>query len=328
MPCRKQFLINKNLLHFSFRGTVNTSLRPIPVVLDTDIGTDIDDTWALAMLLRSPELDVRLVVSDTDDTDYRAAIIARLLEAAGRTDVAVGIGTRQNDRKGGQAPWVEGYDLAAYPGTLHRDGVSAVIETIERSQDPVTLICIGPVPNIAEVIRRAPGVAARTRFVGMHGSIHKHHDGEIGAIAEYNVVRDAKACQVVFQAPWLDMTITPLDTCGRVRLRGEKYQAISNSDDPLLRAVIENYRIWLQGKPDMESSILFDTVAIHLACSTRFLRMEDMGIRVTDDGFTVPDKDCRRVHVALEWTDIDGYETHLVSRLTGQAGLASKPVIL
>jgi inosine-uridine nucleoside N-ribohydrolase len=53
---------------------MKTSSRPIPVILDTDIGTDIDDTWALAMLLRSPELDVRLVVSDTDNTDYRAAV--------------------------------------------------------------------------------------------------------------------------------------------------------------------------------------------------------------------------------------------------------------
>lgn len=35
----------------------------IPVVLDTDLGSDIDDTWALAMLLRSPELDVKLILT-------------------------------------------------------------------------------------------------------------------------------------------------------------------------------------------------------------------------------------------------------------------------
>jgi len=72
----------------------------IPVILDTDIGTDIDDTWALALLLRCPELDVRLVVSDTGNTEYRAAIIARLLEVAGRTDIPVGIGIKQTDKRG------------------------------------------------------------------------------------------------------------------------------------------------------------------------------------------------------------------------------------
>jgi len=295
---------------------MKTQSRSIPVILDTDIGTDIDDTWALAMLLRSPEVDIRLVVSDTGNTDYRAAILARLLEVAGRTDIPVGIGLRQHDITGPQETWVEGYDLAAYPGKLHRDGVGAIIETIEQSPDPVTLICIGPMPNIAEALRRAPGIAAKARFVGMHGSIHKQHGGELGAIAEYNVQQDIRACQAVFTAPWRDMTITPLDTCGVVRLRGSRYQAITGSTAPLLQAVIENYRIWLNGKPDMESSILFDTVAIHLAYSTEFLVMEDMGIRVTDEGYTVPDRTCRRMHVALDWADLDGYETSLVSRLT------------
>jgi inosine-uridine nucleoside N-ribohydrolase len=59
---------------------VSESIERIPVILDTDIGGDIDDTWALAMLLRCPELDVRPVVSATGNTEYRAAIIARLLE--------------------------------------------------------------------------------------------------------------------------------------------------------------------------------------------------------------------------------------------------------
>ena len=45
---------------------------PIPVILDTDIGDDIDDTWALALLLKSPELDLKLVVGDYGEAQYRA----------------------------------------------------------------------------------------------------------------------------------------------------------------------------------------------------------------------------------------------------------------
>ena len=67
----------------------------IPVILDTDIGDDIDDTWALVMLLKSPELDLRLVVTDFGDTVYRARLVAKLLQVAGRTDVPIGIGIRQ-----------------------------------------------------------------------------------------------------------------------------------------------------------------------------------------------------------------------------------------
>ena len=58
--------------------------KKIPVILDTDIGDDIDDTWALVMLLKSPELDLKLVVTDFGKAPYRAKIAARILETAGR----------------------------------------------------------------------------------------------------------------------------------------------------------------------------------------------------------------------------------------------------
>lgn len=293
-------------------------MQKIPVILDTDIGGDIDDTWALAMLLRSPELDLKLVVTDTGDTQYRARVTARLLEVAGRTDVPVGVGVPSEGHSQPQLPWVADYALESYPGRVYQDGVQALIDTILGSAEPVTLICIGPVPNIAAALRREPRIAANCRFVGMHGSLRRHHDGGQGPIAEYNVVTDVPACQQVFCAPWIDMTITPLDTCGQVRLQGTKYQAVCGSSDPLTRAVIENYHIWLQGKPDGgRSSILFDTVAIHLASSTQYLTMETMGIRVTDEGYTVNDPTARPVKCAVEWDDLDAYEDFLVNRLTG-----------
>ena len=65
---------------------------PIPVILDTDIGFDVDDVWALAFLLRCPELEVKLITTTTGDTHYRARIVAKLLEIAGRTDIPIGIG--------------------------------------------------------------------------------------------------------------------------------------------------------------------------------------------------------------------------------------------
>jgi len=64
-----------------------------------------------------------------------------------RTDVAVGVGIRQNQRGGRQASWVADYDLAQYPGKVHEDGVTALIDTIMASPQPITLICIGPMPK-------------------------------------------------------------------------------------------------------------------------------------------------------------------------------------
>src|SRR5512144_1165925 len=113
---------------------------PTPVILDTDIGSDIDDTWALALLLASPELDLKMVVTDSHDVIGRARIVGKFLQKVGRTDVAVGIGQRMDNRGGPQFEWAADYDLEAYPGTVHEDGVGAMVKTIMSSLQPITLI--------------------------------------------------------------------------------------------------------------------------------------------------------------------------------------------
>jgi inosine-uridine nucleoside N-ribohydrolase len=299
-------------------GGISNPGRRIPVILDTDIGTDIDDTWALAMLLKSPELDVKLVVSDSGDTAYRARIVARMLEIAGRTDVPVGVGIPLESAPRNQASWVAGYDLSRYPGPVHEDGVGAIVDTVMRSPEPVTLVAIGPVPNIAAALAREPKIAERARFVGMHGSIRRGYGGSVEASAEYNVRTYPQACQAVFAARW-DITITPLDTCGVVRLEGDKYRAVRDCEDPLIRALIENYRIWAKAPDaDVQSSVLFDTVAVYLAFCEELLVMEKLGIRVTDDGTTVVDGSAKTINCATAWKDLSAFEYFLVQRLTGK----------
>jgi inosine-uridine nucleoside N-ribohydrolase len=292
--------------------------KRIPVILDTDIGDDIDDTWALALALKSPELDIKLVVGDQGKTLYRAKLIAKLLEAAGRTDIPVGMGVGPQTGGGGQSAWVEGYDLKSYPGKVYEDGVQAIIDTIMKSPQPITVIAYGPLPNVAAALEREPKIAEKARFVGMHGSVRRGYGGGEKPSIEYNVRADSKACQKALSAPW-DITITPLDTCGLVHLTGEKYKKVRDSKDPLAAEVIANYRIWSEDKeaPESRSSTLFDTVAIYLGFSDEHLKIEKLPIRVTDDGFTMIDRSGKMMRVATEWKDMGAFEDLLVKRLTG-----------
>ncbi|MBN2329998.1 MAG: nucleoside hydrolase [Candidatus Omnitrophica bacterium] len=295
----------------------------IPVIYDSDIGDDIDDTWALGLLLRSPEVDLKLVVGDQGKTEYRAKLFAKLLERAGRTDVPIGMGLDVNAQGGGrQSDWVKDYDLQSYPGKIHPDGVQAIIDTIMNSPEPITLIAVGPLPNIAEALKREPRIAQKAKFVGMHGSVRLGYGGSPNISAEYNVRADAKACQKVFTAPW-EMTITPLDTCGLVVLEGERYAKVRDSKNPIAAAIIENYRIWNQQfqnsnpeTPNQKSSTLFDTVAVYLAFNQDFCQMENLGIRVTDDGYTKIDPSAKVMKVASEWINMDAFKDLLVNRIT------------
>jgi len=300
--------------------------KKIPVILDTDIGDDIDDTWALGLLLRSPEMDVKLVVSDDGKPLYRSKILARFLQVAGRTDIPVGVGMpTAKQGEGGQAAWVRDYNLNRYPGKVYADGVQALIDTIMSSREPITVLAIGPVPNLAEALRREPRIADRARFVGMHGSVRVGYGGSKTPHAEYNVKQDVPSAQKVFVAPW-EMTITPLDTCGVIDLQGERYRRVKESTDPIAAAITENYRLWSASQnrgnqPDpfeTRSSTLFDTVAIYLGYTTDLLKMEQLPIAVNNDGMTLIQPGAKPMQVATEWKDLDAFRDLMVQRLTNK----------
>lgn len=318
-------LIAIPLVSAGLAAGADASPDPTPVIFDTDIGTDIDDTWALVVLLKSPELDVRLITTDHGNTVYRAKIVGRFLELAGRTDVPIGIGIRESDTEGGQAEWVRDYDLADFPGVVHEDGVQALIDTVMAAEETITLIAVGPPPNLAAALEREPRIAGKVRLVGMYGSLHLGYGGAPEPSAEWNVRVDVPAARALFAAPWADAISTPLDTCGLVQLEGERYARVRRSEDPLLQALIENFRIWCpqtawcredDTNVTARSTTLFDTVAVYLATARDLVKTEALGVRVTDEGMTVPDEGARPLTWAIEWEDLEAFEELLVERLT------------
>jgi inosine-uridine nucleoside N-ribohydrolase len=309
-------------------GAAPTAAAPArtPVILVTDIGTDIDDCWALALILRSPELDLKLVLTETIDTRYRAAVTAQFLEGAGRADIPIAIGENSgsaaNDNKT-LAPWVAGYDIAKYPGRVYADGIAAFIAAVEASQQTVTVVAIGPVPTLAKALARAPDAARKCRLVGMFGSFDRGYGG--GPVsAEWNVKVDPAALRAVLAAPWRDILLTPLDTCGLVSLTGERYHAVwSATGDPLLRTLVTSYCVFAPRQNWMtcdffstRSTTLYDAVAAYLAYSEELVETETIRFSVTDDGFTRRAADGPfSARVAIRWRNMDGFEAQLAGRL-------------
>jgi inosine-uridine nucleoside N-ribohydrolase len=190
---------------------------------------------------------------------------------------------------------------------------------VAGSSSPVTVISIGPSTTVAAALESRPEIARRSFFVGMQGAVRRGYDG--GPVGpEYNVKENVPAARKVLLAPWLKTTITPLDTCGLVRLKGARFGALAASRDALVRALLENYRIWAEKESLGElttSSVLFDTVAIYLALpgDKPLLRLEDLRINVTSGGLTAIDRAGARMSVATAWNDLDGYEDFLVGLL-------------
>jgi inosine-uridine nucleoside N-ribohydrolase len=296
--------------------------KKIPVILDTDIGLDIDDTWALGLLLKCPELDVKLITTSTDNTPLKAKLVAKFLEIVGRSDIPIGIGPQENSKKGWLYPWIKDYEISRYPGAVHENGTEVLCSTIMDSPDPLTLIAIGPLGTVAGALKLNPNITENSRFVGMHGSIRIGYRGSNSLNREFNVKRNIKACRDVFQAPW-EKTITPLDTCGNIVLSGALLERIMKCDNLVVRSIKENFEIWKR-KPipkfllakKNETSVLFDTVAIYLGFSEELLNIEELKIEITDRGLTQISERGNLVRCATSWKDLQAFKKLLVNRLT------------
>ncbi|MFI4911511.1 MAG: nucleoside hydrolase [Sedimentisphaeraceae bacterium JB056] len=300
----------------------------IPIIVDTDIGGDIDDAWALAFLLNSPEFDIKLIVTAVGDTLSRAKIVAKMLEAAGRTDIPIAIGLPEVNMNCYCDSWAADYNLADYPGIIYQSSevAKAIVDTVNASDEEITVLALAPVTNLAAALDLDASITSKSRFVGMLGSVYKGYDGASDVSKECNIVNNITAAKKVFTSDW-DMTITPLDTCGLVKLRGDNYKVVRDNDTPLIKALIENYDVWLKrpGYPthpyaplsdiDFISSTLFDTVAVYLAMSEEFLDMETLPIEISDDGFTIVKEGGKMVRCAVGWKDMPLFEDFLTQRL-------------
>ena len=299
----------------------NLSTKKIPIILDTDIGMDIDDTWALGFLLNSPELNVKLITTASDNTTEKAKLVAKFLENAGRADIPIGIGPSQNSKKGNLFKWIEDYELSHYPGKIYENGIEVLCSTILQAPDPITLIAIGPLGNIAEALKKNPNITENARYVGMQGSIRIGYFQKPSPQPEYNIIKNIEACKEVFEAPW-EKTITPLDTCGSIVLEREDFNRFMKSESNIATLVKENFEIWVKKTraskwtiEKQQTSVLYDTVAIYLGFSEELLNIEELNIEVTEKGLTQVNKQGNKIRCATSWKDLQRFKDFLVNRL-------------
>jgi inosine-uridine nucleoside N-ribohydrolase len=190
----------------------------IPVILDCDPGHD--DAIALLLALASPEVELLGVttVHGNQTLAKTTANALRVLDLAGRSDIAVAAGAdRPLLRELTVASHVHGdsgLDGPALPAAsrapLDEGAVEFMVRTIAASPEPVTLVPTGPLTNIALLLERTGG-ANVARIVLMGGSIA---EGNMTPAAEFNVWADPEAAAAVFGAD-IDTTMIGLDVTHR-----------------------------------------------------------------------------------------------------------------
>lgn len=229
-----------------------------PVILDTDIGDDIDDALALALALQSPELDVRAITTVLQDGNRRADLVWRILEMYGRTDIPVGVGAEEPLVAKGRAGVVRQTEALAadyhIPAAKRHNGLELLIETCLRAPGKITILAYGPATNIGIALRAEPRLKAKIdRIVLMNGVFF--HPG-----LEYNTKMDPEASAIVYSSG-VPVTTVGLDVTMQCQLSADQLQRVADSKLETVQFLYKLIQLWQNGN-SQQRPILHDPLAI------------------------------------------------------------------
>jgi purine nucleosidase len=298
-------------------GSAKMASSPQLVIIDTDIGDDIDDAFALALALRSPELKVLGVTTTFGNTELRARLVDRYLKALGRADVPVfaGPGTK-TDNVMTQAAYAR-----RDPEKKFGDGAEFILRVARQHPGDITLIGIGPLFTVEAAIKRDPTSFKKLkRVVIMGGSVYRGYGLDAQgrpkpAEPEWNILNDPAGLKAllgsgvpVFMMP-LDSTQVPLETQGR--------EAIFAHGSALTDQLTLLYHEWIGGTPNHSPTpTLFDPVAVTYTFRPDLCAAKPMHIDVDAKGMTMPGQGSSNVEVCLQ-SDEKGFLDLLLKRVTG-----------
>ncbi|WP_052226856.1 nucleoside hydrolase [Microbacterium mangrovi] len=247
------------------------------VLLDTDIGTDVDDLMALALILGSPEIELVGVTTVYGDTRLRAQLTARVLATAGRS---VPIHAGESATLSGREVWWAGHE-----GVLHADlddehyesddAVQFLVDTVLSAPGEIDLIAIGPLTNVARAIAAHPSFAGSLRHLWVMGGAFTSEE------PEHNFRSDAAAARIVFAAG-IPTTVTGLEVTRQIHIGSAELTRIAESGrlGRIVQSEIEQWwRFWNE-----EWNVPHDPVTVLTLTRPRMFRFSEYGVVAIDGG--------------------------------------------
>ena len=286
------------------------------IILDTDVGTDVDDAFAIAQAARSPDLDLRAVTTVYGDVHLRARLARKLLDLLGHSGVPVAAGLGQ-PLTPDKVPYWGGWEgeglLTPADDALPldpRDGVTLMLDELAAALEPLTLVAVGPLTNIAAVIQRGGGLLDRIQeIICMAGTLAPGEE-------EWNVLCDADAARIVFQSG-LPVTLGTRFIVNQPKLRRAHRDRLAASQDPGVQALVVLLDHFL-GIKQRDLTPMYDPVTLSMAYSDEFIQAAAMTLTAEQQGDVValtPDPEgSARINISVG-EQPEAFVDHLVDLL-------------
>ncbi len=256
------------------------------IILDTDIGDDIDDALALALALEEPELELIGVTTVFQNTDKRARIAKKMLSLWGSqvpvyAGISLGEGTVMSywDQP---CQYTSDLDAPEYaPGNdFRQDGgqaaVDFILESARKYGKDLTLVAVGPLSNVAAAIRQDPQtMRGIRRVVLMGGCFHRQ-------FAEWNILCDAPAAKTVLEFD-LEAVCIGLDVTEKTMLSRQQHEMLLAADkDEKRKYVASLVKLW----SDYTGKIpyLHDPLTVFYVAHPEYVLVEPTWIAVETKG--------------------------------------------
>jgi purine nucleosidase len=277
------------------------------VIIDTDIGDDVDDAFALALAVKSPEFEILGVSTTFRDTELRAKLVDRFLAEVGRSDIAVMAGKPTPPTQMSERRYAEGGHFAK---ASHGDAAEFLLDQVRKNPGEITLLAIGPLMNVGAAIDRDVATFRKLkRVVIMGGSIRKGYgdygyNEHVAPMPEWNILNDVASAQKLFGSG-VPLFVMPLDST-QLKLDEVKRAFLFARGTAVTDQLTILYHLWA-----LETPTLFDPMAVAFALKPELCPVTPLRIRVDEKGFTREEPGTPNAQVCLESHAEDFFQFYL-----------------
>jgi len=295
--------------------------KRIPIIVDSGIGDNIDDAFALALACCSPEVELIGVTTTDYEPEIRALLARRLLGAYGKLDIPVAAGNepRFRDRRVGLKDLTQrrlAREQAPMSAAADVDAVEFMARTI-TARPGTTIIATGPLTNIAALFRRYPAVAGSVERVIFMGGWPTH------ALPEHNIQEDPGAVAALLDTD-VKLTIVGYEVTLECALRAPHLHQLEGATSRGPGFLHLLFREWHRATRS-DPPVMHDPLTVALLCNPSLVTRREASVRVhaEEDGprsgtLYLQPEGGRSVEICTS-VDAAGYLDFLIERVAPDA---------
>ncbi|MBS3137740.1 nucleoside hydrolase [Candidatus Woesearchaeota archaeon] len=267
------------------------------IILDTDIGSDVDDALALLFGLKSPYISLDGITTVYGTTDVRAKISRKIVDYTGR-DIEIHAGEQiglhtpriwHTGREGEGILTEEEFSKPLHEMKIGEQAVDYLIEKIMGSSKEYTIVAIGSLTNIARALLKEPRFQDNVKQLYIMGGVFGN---DYGREPEHNIYNDIKGAQIVLNSK-IPITLFPLNITAQVPILRDDFEQMQESEvSRSVKALVDvwfDYRDTIFGRR-CEYTCMHDPLTLAAVVHPELVRTQMVHVDISRNGITRLDK--------------------------------------